>query len=239
MNHHHLNRITTITATTHHHHHHNTTTQHKTTSKNSKNNGHTVTQKGVCHQIKQNLKLHGHQCEQPQPPRSLRRQMIQEFVEGRLIVNERDSVTPAAAGIGPHITPSTPHIVTTTNLLVTAYTLRTTHQHHRLTSITLHLPPLSPPNRHKNLSASSFTETTRNPLITTIPSPPTIMKQHRWRRAGRSANNPMEEVKILDEGLSTIETHISGHTKSKTINLETNRNFLENGSGPEQKQRAT
>jgi len=41
--------------------------------------------------------------------------MIREFVEGRLIMNERDVATPAAAGNGSHISipyniPSTPHV---------------------------------------------------------------------------------------------------------------------------------
>jgi len=74
-----------------------------------------VTHEGVCHQIKQKLNLHDHQREQPKPPRSLRRQTIWEFVEGGLIVNERDVTTPTAADNEslksvPHIAPSTPHV---------------------------------------------------------------------------------------------------------------------------------
>jgi len=125
------------TTTTHRHHHHNTSRIHH---QNGKNNEHIVT-RGVCHQNKQNLKHNSHLRKQPQPPRSLRRQTIREFVEGGLIVNEWGVTTPATAenrsNISvPHITPTTPHVRHHHRLPL--HIAIATHHHHHITTPTAH-----------------------------------------------------------------------------------------------------
>ena len=103
---------------------------------------------GICHQNKQNLKHDGHLREQPQPLRSLRRQTIQEFIEGRLIMNERGVATPTSAGNGSHIShhtlpPPHPTSATTTDHHHTSpspHITTTTAHHHNATT------PSSPPN---------------------------------------------------------------------------------------------
>jgi len=122
-----------------------------------------VTSEGVCHQIKTNLKLNCHQCEAPQ-------QTIWEFVEGGLIIDEKDVISPAAATQicathhPLHTTRQSPPRSTTspttfqtepTNNRYQTCSCQSSTPNPRKTSITLHIPPLSPPQRHRHLTTSS------------------------------------------------------------------------------------